>query len=60
MIDYKWVHPVSHRTLVKSAYFEKSGDLVIACGIFKAQQEVAPAQPALAQAPQPPLKLLRA
>jgi hypothetical protein len=34
-IDYKWVHPVTKRTMVKTAYFEKCGDLVIACGFYK-------------------------
>ncbi len=34
-IDYKWVHPVSKDTMVKSAYFEICDDLVIACGFYK-------------------------
>jgi methyl-accepting chemotaxis protein len=34
-IDYKWVHPVTKDTMVKSAYFEKCEDLVIACGFYK-------------------------
>jgi signal transduction histidine kinase len=34
-IDYKWVHPVTKDTMVKSAYFEKCDDLVIACGFYK-------------------------
>jgi signal transduction histidine kinase len=58
--DYKWVHPVSNRTLVKSAYFEKCGDLVIACGVFKTQGEAPLAQAALARGAQPALELLRA
>jgi hypothetical protein len=37
-IDYKWVHPLSKRTLVKTAYFEQCEDLVIACGFFKQDQ----------------------
>ncbi len=34
-VDYKWVHPVSKDTMVKSAYFEICDDLVIACGFYK-------------------------
>jgi methyl-accepting chemotaxis protein len=34
-IDYKWVHPLSKETMVKSAYFEKCDDLIIACGFYK-------------------------
>ena len=34
-IRYKWVHPVSKQTSSKMAYFERCGDLVIACGIFE-------------------------
>lgn len=34
-IDYKWVHPVTKDTMVKSAYFELCEDLVIACGFYK-------------------------
>ena len=34
-IDYKWVHPVTKQVLVKTAYFELCGDVVIACGFYK-------------------------
>jgi methyl-accepting chemotaxis protein len=34
-IDYKWVHPLTKETVVKSAYFEKNGDLFMACGFYK-------------------------
>jgi hypothetical protein len=34
-IDYKWVHPLTKETVVKSAYFEKVGDVFIACGFYK-------------------------
>ncbi|HCY63486.1 MAG TPA: hypothetical protein DHV59_11790 [Oxalobacteraceae bacterium] len=34
-VDYKWVHPVTKETMVKSAYFEICDDLVIACGFYK-------------------------
>ncbi|TCS37768.1 methyl-accepting chemotaxis protein [Paucimonas lemoignei] len=34
-MDYKWVHPLTKETMVKSAYFEICDDLVIACGFYK-------------------------
>lgn len=34
-VDYKWVDPVSKKIEDKSAYFEKSGDLVFAAGYYK-------------------------
>jgi methyl-accepting chemotaxis protein len=34
-VDYKWVHPLTKDTMVKSAYFEICDDLVIACGFYK-------------------------
>jgi methyl-accepting chemotaxis protein len=34
-IDYKWNHPVTGESLVKSAFFEKAGQLIIACGFYK-------------------------
>ncbi|HZW12531.1 MAG TPA: methyl-accepting chemotaxis protein [Noviherbaspirillum sp.] len=34
-VDYKWAHPVTKKMLVKSAYFEKVGGLIVACGFFK-------------------------
>ena len=34
-VDYKWNHPVTKQTLVKSAFFEKAGSLIIACGFYK-------------------------
>jgi len=35
-VDYKWNHPVTNEITVKSSYVERAGDLVIACGIYKA------------------------
>jgi len=35
-VDYKWVHPVTKKILVKTAYFERVGDLTIACGFYGA------------------------
>lgn len=34
-VDYKWPNPVSKQIEHKSLYFEKFGDLVISCGIYK-------------------------
>jgi len=44
-IDYQWVHPVSKQTLVKTAYFEKCADLVIACGVYGQQASLASPTP---------------
>ncbi len=33
--DYKWANPVTKAIDAKSLYFEKAGDLVIGCGIYK-------------------------
>jgi len=34
-IDYKWAHPVTNEVLTKSSYFQRVGDVVVACGIYK-------------------------
>ncbi|MYN08489.1 cache domain-containing protein [Pseudoduganella aquatica] len=34
-VDYKWPNPVSKAIEKKSTYVEKTGDLVIICGIYK-------------------------
>jgi len=34
-MDYKWVNPLTKETMVKSAYFEKVGDVFLACGYYK-------------------------
>lgn len=34
-VDYKWPNPTTKAIENKSTYFEKSGDLIIACGIYK-------------------------
>jgi methyl-accepting chemotaxis protein len=53
-IDYKWVHPMSKQTMLKSAYFEQCGDLVIACGVFKERARSVESRvlPRAAQVPQ--------
>jgi len=33
-VKYKWSHPVTKETLTKSAYFEREGDLILACGTW--------------------------
>ena len=43
-IDYQWQHPVSKRTEPKSTYFERTGDLIVLCGIYRAEAAQAPAQ----------------
>jgi methyl-accepting chemotaxis protein len=34
-LEYKWAHPVTNADTVKNSYFEKCGDLMIACGVYK-------------------------
>ncbi|MFZ6745736.1 cache domain-containing protein [Undibacterium sp. JH2W] len=34
-IDYKWPNPTTKTIELKSTYFEKSGDIVVGCGIYK-------------------------
>ncbi|WP_052452520.1 methyl-accepting chemotaxis protein [Noviherbaspirillum autotrophicum] len=34
-VDYKWMHPVTKKMLIKSTYLEKAGDMIIACGFYK-------------------------
>ncbi|HJV95500.1 MAG TPA: methyl-accepting chemotaxis protein, partial [Albitalea sp.] len=33
-VDYKWLHTVTQKPMLKSAYFEKHGDLVLSCGSY--------------------------
>lgn len=34
-VDYKWPNPVTKQIEQKTLYFEKFGDLVISCGVYK-------------------------
>ncbi len=34
-MDYKWTNPTSKKVEAKSIFFEKVGDLVVACGFYK-------------------------
>ena len=34
-VDYKWPNPLTKEIELKSTYFEKAGDVVVACGIYK-------------------------
>ncbi|HEY8607102.1 MAG TPA: methyl-accepting chemotaxis protein [Noviherbaspirillum sp.] len=34
-VEYKWAHPVTNANEVKNSYFERCGDLSIACGVYK-------------------------
>ncbi|NEX63688.1 methyl-accepting chemotaxis protein [Noviherbaspirillum galbum] len=33
--DYKWTHPVTKEVIVKTSYFEKTGNIIVSCGIYK-------------------------
>jgi methyl-accepting chemotaxis protein len=34
-VEYKWAHPITNADTTKNSYFERCGDLVIACGVYK-------------------------
>lgn len=34
-VDFMWPHPITHELQPKSAYVERVGDILIACGIYK-------------------------
>ena len=34
-VDYKFTNPVTKKVEPKSQYFEKTGDLIVACGFYK-------------------------
>ena len=34
-VEYKWAHPVTNADTTKNSYFERCGDLFIACGVYK-------------------------
>jgi methyl-accepting chemotaxis protein len=34
-IEYKWAHPITNENTIKNAYFERCGDLMITCGVYK-------------------------
>ncbi len=36
-VDYVWRNPVSKRDEAKSTYFERTGDLIVLCGIYRAE-----------------------
>lgn len=33
--DYKWAHPETKKVYEKSSYFQRAGDYVVGCGIYK-------------------------
>lgn len=33
--DYKWTNPTTKKVELKSTYFQREGDLIFACGIYK-------------------------
>ena len=55
-VDYQWRNPLSKQVEPKSTYFEREGDLILLCGIYRT--ETAPAPRVLA-APGPATPLLR-
>ena len=34
-VDYKWAHPITKQLQQKSTYFERQGNMVIACGFYR-------------------------
>ena len=34
-IDYQWINPVTKKEEAKSTYFERSGSLIVLCGIYR-------------------------
>jgi methyl-accepting chemotaxis protein len=36
-VDYKWPHPITNENTLKNSYFEKCGDVIIVCGVYKQQ-----------------------
>jgi hypothetical protein len=41
-VDYHWRNPVSKQTEPKSSYFERSGDLILYCGVYRTDADSAP------------------
>jgi methyl-accepting chemotaxis protein len=35
-VDYEWMNPVTKKVEPKSSYFERSGDFVVLCGVYRA------------------------
>jgi methyl-accepting chemotaxis protein len=33
-VSYRWMHPLTQKAMVKSTYFERHGDLILACGAY--------------------------
>ena len=50
-VDYHWRNPVSKQTEPKSTYFERSGDLILYCGIYRSEAGAALAHKKPADAP---------
>jgi methyl-accepting chemotaxis protein len=49
--DYRWLNPITQQVEQKSAYFQRVGDVVIACGIYKGGDGRAPTPMLAAPAP---------
>jgi methyl-accepting chemotaxis protein len=55
-VDYQWRNPVSKQVEPKSTYFERSGELIVLCGIYRTER--AP-EPRPLSAPQRAMPLLQ-
>ncbi|MBU0789163.1 MAG: methyl-accepting chemotaxis protein [Acidovorax sp.] len=40
-VSYRWLHPLTQKTMAKSAYFERHGDLVLTCGSYVTDAAIA-------------------
>jgi methyl-accepting chemotaxis protein len=38
-VDYQWRNPVSKQVEPKSTYFERAGDLILLCGIYRTEEK---------------------
>lgn len=36
--DYVWANPISKKVEPKTAYFEKYGDIIVSCGVYKPEK----------------------
>ena len=43
--DYRWLNPITNKVEQKSDYFQRADELVVACGIYKGEQQ--PSAPTL-------------
>ena len=36
-VDYQMAHPVTHKPMPKSTYLERTGDMIVQCGIYRSE-----------------------